>query len=413
MSRALYGGRQPQAGGAMGDYIGLRVAVWRDAAGMTQQQLADRVGVSAAYISMIESGRRPVTKRSRLIALAGALGVSVTDLTGQPHQPRSEDDLAIYTTVPALRGALDDDPDVPNRPLDPAVLGAAVDQAMAARMACDYKALARLLPGLVADTRQLVESGHQDGPRLFVRAAVTTVLAVKPFGYIDLAARYAERAEVVAALAGPAELAASRFAVAQSALSSGTHGGRRRSLALAAGAAEQLGDIGDAETLTWYGMLHLHAAMSAASLDTGDPDGHLAEAESAARRAGSDPWRMEFTPANCGIWRVGVAVENGTPERAPEHARRVDRSQVRTANRRCRLHLDAGRGWYAAGDQERAILSFLEADTASPAELRSRPSVREIVGQMVRDARRRGSPELRDLAVRIGIDPLDPEPNAI
>lgn len=108
---------------------------------------------------------------------------------------------------------------------------------------------------------------------------------------------------------------------------------------------------------------------------------------------------------------MGVAVESGTPERAPERARRVDRSQVRSANRRCRLHLDAGRGWYAAGDQERAILAFLEADNASPAELRSRPSVREIVGQMVRDARRWGSSELRDLAIRIGIDPLDPGPH--
>ena len=52
---------------------------------------------------------------------------------------------------------------------------------------------------------------------------------------------------------------------------------------------------------------------------------------------------------------------------------------------------------------------FLEADTVSAQELRSRSTVREIVGQMVRDARRRGSDELKDLAVRIGIDPLDPD----
>lgn len=62
------------------DWIGLRVARWRDVAGMTQQELADRVGVSAAYISMIEHGRRAVTKRSLLISLATALGVRVEDL---------------------------------------------------------------------------------------------------------------------------------------------------------------------------------------------------------------------------------------------------------------------------------------------------------------------------------------------
>ncbi|WP_307962399.1 hypothetical protein [Salinispora arenicola] len=174
-------------------------------------------------------------------------------------------------------------------------------------------------------------------------------------------------------------------------------------------AAERLGDDGDDAALTWYGMLHLHAALSAASLDIGDSDSHLAEAvpplvvRDRIRGGWSSP------PQNVDIWRIGVAVENGEPERAPEYARQVDRSRIRTANRRSRMHIDTGRGWYAAGDQDRAILSWLEADEASPAWLRSRPSVRELVGQMIRDSRRRGSDELRDLATRVGVDPLDPD----
>lgn len=393
----------------MSDYIGLRVARWRDISGMTQHDLASAVGVTPAYISMLENGRRPVAKRSLLIALASALQVSITDLTGQPAAPRSSDDLAIYAAIPALRGALDDEPEAGPLP-SLADVASRTDAVMSARMACDYQSLARLLPPLVADTRQLANSGDEHALALFVRSAVTAALAIKPFGYVDLSARYAERADVAASRLGrQIESAAAAFALAQTALASGTTGGRRRSLMTAVTAAERLGDDGDDAALTWYGMLHLHAALSAASLDIGDSDSHLAEAGAAARRAGSDPWRMEFTSTNVDIWRIGVAVENGEPERAPEYARQVDRSRIRTANRRSRMHIDTGRGWYAAGDQDRAILSFLEADEASPAELRSRPSVRELVGQMIRDSRRRGSDELRDLATRVGVDPLDPD----
>ncbi|GAB3156249.1 hypothetical protein GCM10027290_53840 [Micromonospora sonneratiae] len=394
----------------MAAYIGLRIARWRDAAGMTQQELADRIGKSREYVSMIENGKRPITKRSLLFAFASALRVSPTDLTGQPEPPRSADDLAIYNAIPAIRGALDDDPEDVN-PLVLATLAADVDRAMAARMACDYQALAALLPRLVADTRRLAHSSDGPaGPALFVRAALTAALAIKPLGYLDLSARLAERAQLAAGILGqPVETAVAQFALAQTALSSGTPGGRRRSLATAQAAADQLGDVGDDSTLTWYGMLHLHAALSAASLGEGDrAHEHITEAEAAAVRAGSDPWRMEFSVANVGIWRVGVAVENGEPERAPEYARRVDRSQVRTANRMARLHIDTGRGWYAAGDQAAAVRQFLAADDVSQSELRNRPSVRELVGQMVRDARRRGSAELQELAVRVGVDPLDP-----
>lgn len=395
------------------DYIGYRVAQWRGIADLTQAQLAERVGHSREYISMIENGTRLVTKRSLLIALASALGVSVNDLTGQPDQPRTRDELAVYSAVPSLRGALDDEPEIAT-PVDGEQLAAGVDQAMRARMMCDYPTLARILPGLVADSRRLANGGSSDtaaGLALFVRAATCAALTIKPFGYIDLSARLAERADLAARMLDrPVELAAARFAAAQTALASGTQGGQRRSLATAATAAAQLGDSGGDDAMSWYGMLHLHAALSAASLGrTGDVDTHLREAETTATRVGADPWRMEFSPANVAVWRVGVAVENGEPERAPEYARRVERGQLRTANRLARLHIDAGRGHYAAGEHDLAIRRFLAADDVSAPELRSRTTVKEIVGQLVRDARRRGSDELRELAVRVGVDPLDPD----
>ncbi|MDG4799506.1 hypothetical protein [Micromonospora sp. WMMD980] len=157
-------------------------------------------------------------------------------------------------------------------------------------------------------------------------------------------------------------------------------------------------------------MHQLQAALTAASLDQAEEaSAHFAEAERVAQLTGSDPWRMEFTPANVGVWRVNIALENGEPERAPEYARRVDRTALRTRQRLAHLHIGAGRGLYLAGDSEGAVRQFLTADQVSKSELRSRPTVREIVGQMVRDSRTRGgSDQLRDLATRLNIDPLAP-----
>ncbi|MEN3609295.1 helix-turn-helix transcriptional regulator [Plantactinospora sp. ZYX-F-223] len=397
------------------DYIGLRIARWRDIARLTQQELADTVGISREHLSRVENGHKPVTDRRLLYAFATALGVSVTDLTGQPAQPQTRDDLVIYSAVPALRGALDDDPE-DTSPITPKVLAAEVDRAMAARMACDYQTLAALLPPLVMDARRLASVGGDDGRAgldLLVRATVCASLTVKPFGHIDLAARLVERAQAAAdQLDEPALTAAAAFASSQTALASGTVGGRRRSLAIAARAADQVGDIGGDEALSWYGMLHLQAALSAATLGQTDAaSAHHGEAEQAAGRAGADPWRMELTPANVGVWRVAEALED-EPGRAPEYARRVDRTGLRTRQRLAHLHISCGRGWYQAGHPDKAVAQFLAADEVSPAELRSRPSVREIVGQIVRDARRQGGAELRELAVRVGVDPLDPDADA-
>ncbi|MFY1633958.1 helix-turn-helix domain-containing protein [Solwaraspora sp. WMMB335] len=394
------------------EYIGLRVARWRDIAGMTQQQLAAEIGVSREYVSMIENGKRAVTKRSMLIALASALGVSTTDLTAQPYLPRSRNDLALYAAVPAIRKAMDDDEPATARPA--AQLAAEADRAMRARMACDNPTLGVLLPRLICDVRST--ANVDDDPvahRIAVQALVTGSLALKPQGHVDLAMRLAERAVRAAELtADPACVAAADYALAQAILATGL---RKRSWTLASTAAEKIQRrCGTDECRAWYGMLNLHAAMSAASLSQYDlAEGHLAEAEAAARRTAGDPWRMEFTTANVAVWRVGVVLENGEPAKAPELARQVDQSTLRTPQRRARLHMDAGRGLHAAKRNEEAVRAFLRAESIAPHETRSRAAVREIIAHMVRDSPLRGgSDELRQLAVRMGIDPLSPEGHA-
>ena len=120
---------------------------------------------------------------------------------------------------------------------------------------------------------------------------------------------------------------------------------------------------------------------------------------------------MEINPANVGTWAVGIALENGQPERAPQLARLVDPNGLKTKYRRSRLHYDTGRGLYVAGDTDGAIRALLAADREAPGDLRQRAAAVEIVQQMIRDAPQHGGSEtLRDLAVKVGVNPFSPDP---
>lgn len=55
------------------------IRVWREYRGLTQQQLADKAGISKPYLSQIESGQRKGSTEV-LAAIAKALDLSLDDL---------------------------------------------------------------------------------------------------------------------------------------------------------------------------------------------------------------------------------------------------------------------------------------------------------------------------------------------
>lgn len=65
----------------MGEFGG-RLKRARNAAGLTQQELAEEVGLTQAAISQLEKGVRAPTP-ALVVKLADALGVKKTDLAGQ------------------------------------------------------------------------------------------------------------------------------------------------------------------------------------------------------------------------------------------------------------------------------------------------------------------------------------------
>lgn len=68
------------------------IRVWREHRGLTVKALAEAAGITPAYLSQLETGKRDGTVAT-VKKLADALGVSVDDLVGEGYglQPRSAD----------------------------------------------------------------------------------------------------------------------------------------------------------------------------------------------------------------------------------------------------------------------------------------------------------------------------------
>jgi len=65
---------------------------WRDARGLTQEQLADLIGASVSIISRLESGKLGYTQAA-IEAIGGALKVSVISLLSADPSVEGVDDL--------------------------------------------------------------------------------------------------------------------------------------------------------------------------------------------------------------------------------------------------------------------------------------------------------------------------------
>jgi transcriptional regulator with XRE-family HTH domain len=86
--------------------IGARLRTLRRWRGKTQTELAGLAGLSPSFLSMVETGQRPLDRRSHIAALASALQVSETDLVGGPHLSRDRVQSDPHMAIPPLRVAL-------------------------------------------------------------------------------------------------------------------------------------------------------------------------------------------------------------------------------------------------------------------------------------------------------------------
>jgi transcriptional regulator with XRE-family HTH domain len=382
---------------------------------MTLAEVAGLAGITAAYLSIIERGLRPLDRRSMISALAAALRVSETDLTGGPHLGTDPLQSGPHAAIPALRAAL-----ATNSLSAPAASRARPIAQLAAEVAgqieprrknCDYVGLGELLPDVIDELHLQAAGADDEGARTealqaLVEACAAAESMCKALRYPDLAHLAAVRAEQAAQLTGdPVTQGKAAFLRLQTMPRSWG-----RTLVMAERAADRLEPHASTPLARQVlGILILSAAMAAAADQRGDVADHwLAEADTIARHVTDDMagnWQS-FGASNVAVWRTAVAVERGEPGgRVLALASAVPKKKITAASRRSDFLTDVGRG--LASDPrtaEQAAHYLRMGEEAAPQRFRNYAPAREAVAFLLTRARATpGGRELRGMASRMGV----------
>jgi transcriptional regulator with XRE-family HTH domain len=398
--------------------IGARLRTLRRWRRMTQAEVAELAGLSPSFLSMVETGHRPLDRRSHIAALANALKISETDLVGGPHLSADRQQADPHRGIPALRESFLTStltcPAIDHaRPL-PELAAAVTGHIEPARVRCDYTAVGQALPG-VLDELHWHTAGQADGEaarrlalETLIEACVTATLVAKNLGYMDLAHVAALRAQEAAALLDdPVQQAKADLARIWALPRERPW---ERKLAMIERAADALEAHARSPLGTQVlGLITLHAALAGAVAQRPHLVTHWqGEASQLAGRVPDDPsgnWQS-FSATNVAAWRVAIGVERGESGGAVRQmAGAVDEQKLAVCSRKAQFLADVGRGLARERrTQAEAVAWLLRAENTGPQHIRNSPAVRETVAYLMsRAAAAAGGRELRGLAARMGV----------
>ncbi len=390
--------------------IGQRIAHARKLRGLTQNELALRVPCSKSLITQVERGHKPATP-AFIAAVAQALNVDLTDLTGQPYRGRDARSDRIHQAIPEIRQALaywDVAPelDTPPRPL--AQLAAEVEQVNHLRMEASYVQLGALLPALIkeltAHVHELSGSERERAFRLLSEVYTAVDSMAYKLGYMDLFALAVERMAWAAAQADD-PLLRPVAAMRRSSVFLATGGWDGGMTLLARAGRDMAGSGDDDATLSVFGTVQLRSAILAARANrpsaAWESIGHATEV---SQRIGRDTrdYGLLFGPANVAIHGVAVAVELGDADEAIRRGGDLALPEDLPHERSSHHFIDLGRAWMWQGRPDKALACVTRAERLAPQRTRYHPMARQTVSQLM-DERRKLPEPLRGIATRMGI----------
>ncbi|MFI6702573.1 helix-turn-helix domain-containing protein [Streptomyces sp. NPDC050509] len=400
------------ASSSMGD----RLAELRLRRNMTQEQLAERAGLSIDVVRKLEQGRRKTARLSSINALAHALDTEPSFLVGQPttFEIRTAEDsglpsvLALRQAVSPIADLLGGDTDAEDPPSIEELRGSLASTENIRRDG-RMSEIGLLLPQLIRDARTAAHAYTGSD-----RAAANSVLAVAyqvaattltALGKEDAAFTAMERS--IAAIRqcdDPAleTLTASTLSwvfTKQGRLADAEH--------VALARAEQIEPSfrSAPSELALWGILLLRAATAAARLKRHDAVTDLLRmAKGAAESMGGDllVYATPFGPTNAAVASVNFLVEMEKSDEAILAARTVPALASLPPTWRARFHVDRALAYDDLGKDRAATNALMKAEEDAPEWMRYHSTSRRLVEDL-RDRAPRRDAVLLGLADRLGL----------
>lgn len=401
--------------------IGESIAAHRRASGLTQADLAARIGKSVQWVSFVEQGRRHAERLTDLVRISAVLGCTLDDLLGRPvdaltsglrRAPQADAVAAVRAVIMRSAVPRHDGQATPR----PELVGEQVAQAWSVWHSSPtaHSALGRLLPTLLGDATAAyrVADDRRSAARSLAGAYQIARQWLHHIPDGDLAWIAADRAMHAAREADdPHLIALGAWALSASYRRAGQQDEATR-LCLAAADelkkridASEVDGRPDQSLLADYGMLHLAAAISAAQ---SDEDGRAwalhRVADDTARAIGTyyDPWTA-FGRGNVDIHGLALSAELGRPDAVIEYSARLNIDGIPSVERRAAALINTARGYVRRGEDEAAALVLLDAEQVSADEVHDSTLVRELLRELLHRDRARARQHVRLLAQRSGL----------
>jgi transcriptional regulator with XRE-family HTH domain len=393
------------------DSIGKRIAEYRKLKGWNQRQLAQAVGYSLSLVEKIERGVRGVERYSTLHTFARALGVDISELTGEVSRNRKQRE---HATIPEIRRVMTAMPygieDGPFRSI--AELRREVEAAIAKRESGRYTRFGEDLPVLLEELCRAAPSAGGDAAEiqgLLAEALHGGSILLRRLGYVDLSWVATQQARLAAAQSNdPLLLIANDWHIAEFYFRTGNTPAAQRLAGDAIRRLEEdyLSGKPPARAVSLVGTFHLLRSMAAAQrVERHEVEDAIRAASRAAdqNRRDRDDYQSQFGPSNVAVFGVATAVEMGDGELATRRAKGVDTNVIPSRERQARYLIDVARAYSQTRKDAAALRIVSDAHKRAPEYVANHVMAREVVAELLERERRLITPGLRTLAKKMGV----------